>query len=231
MPENASAHNRSNGWRTQPMYSFSEVAHLAHVTPGTVRNWLFGYTTRQREVPPLFKVPPEQNALCSFLKLIEIVVAAQFRKAEHVSFQTVRRAYENAQRLWDLEYPFAHLRLEALGGHIVRILRRGEPETSYQAVDQPSQWTLPGLVRETIDQLDYEKDLAARWHPVGKRIPIVVDPRISAGLPVIEGRGITIQVVHKRFNAGQRIEFIAKDFELDNSVVEEVVRYAGKVAA
>lgn len=224
------SNNGQNGWRTQPMYSFSEAAHLAHVSIGTVRNWLFGYTTKQREAPPLFQVPPEQSDQCSFLQLIEIVVAAQFRKAERVSFQTVRRAYENAQKEWDLEYPFARLQLKALGGHIVRILRQSGLETSFQAVDQLGLWTLPDLVQETIDQLEYEYELAARWYPVGKSIPIVVDPRISSGVPVVLGSGVTIQVVHKRFKAGQRIGFIAKDFELEDSIVEEVVRYAEKVA-
>lgn len=224
------SNNGKNGWRTQPMYSFSEAAHLAHVSPSTVRNWLLGYTTKQREVPPLFKVTLEQGARCSFLQFIEIVVAAQFRKAERVSFQTVRRAYENAQQEWNLEYPFAHLQLRALGGHIVRIIRQCEPRTSFQAIDQLGQWTLPGLVQETIDQLDYEYELAARWYPIGKHIPIVVDPRISAGVPVVLGRGVTIQVIHKRFKAGQRIGFIAEDFELKDSVVEEVVRYAERVA-
>lgn len=222
------SNNGHNGWRTQPMYSFSEAAHLAHVSPTTVRNWLFGYTANERQVSPLFKVPPEQKTFCSFLQLIEIVVAAKFRKAGSASFETVRRAYNNAQTEWGLEYPFAHLKLEGLGGHIVRIIRSGE--TSLQAVDQLSQWTLPGLVQETIGQLEYELELAARWYPVGKHLPIVVDPRISAGLPVIVGRGVTVQAIHKRFRAGQLIDFIAKDFVIEDSVVQEVIRYAEIVA-
>ena len=39
--------NSKNGWRTQPMYSFSEAAHLAHVSVSTVRNWLLGYFTER----------------------------------------------------------------------------------------------------------------------------------------------------------------------------------------
>lgn len=231
MPVNDNGHDRFDGWRTQPMYTFGEVAHLAHVSPGTVRNWILGYTTKQRDVPPLLTAPPDQTAHCSFVQLIEIVVAAQFRKAGHVSFKTVRNAYDNARTEWKLDYPFAHLKLRALGGHIIHIVRQSQSRTSLQSVDQLNQWTLPGLVQETIDQIDYESDLAARWYPVGKKVPIVVDPRISSGVPVVLGRGVTIEVIHKRFKAGQRIDFIAKDFELANSIVEEVLRYAEKVAA
>ncbi len=216
----------SGHWRTQPMYSFSEVAHLAGVSTTTVRNWLFGYTAKEREVSPMFKISPDQTTFCSFLQLIEIVVAARFRMAEHTSFPTVRSAYQNAQREYGLEYPFAHLQLKAIGGHIVRII---SGETSLQAVDSLKQYTLPGLVQETWDQLDFELELASKWHPVGKKIPIVIDPRIGGGVPVVAGRGVTVQAVLKRFDADQKIRFIAKDFDLKDSVIEEVVRYGRKV--
>lgn len=229
MPVNDNGHDRFDGWRTQPMYTFQEAARLAHVSPSTVRNWLFGYTTKAGQAVSPLMPSQEQIPRCSFLQLVEIVVAAQFRKAAHKSYQTVRRAYENARDNWQLEYPFAHLRLESLGGHIVHVIQQGQ--VSFQAVDQLEQWSIPGLVKETISRLEYESDLAARWYPVGKAVPIVVDPRISSGVPVVLGRGVTIEVIHKRFKAGQRIDFIAKDFELANSIVEDVLRYAEKVAA
>ena len=53
--------NGKNGWRTQKMYSFTEVAHLSHVSVSTVRNWLLGYTTVQGEVSPLFKWHQEEE--------------------------------------------------------------------------------------------------------------------------------------------------------------------------
>ena len=115
------SNNGQNGWRTQPMYSFSEVAHLAGVSTTTVRNWIFGYTIDERQVSPLLKASPDQTTFCSFLQLIEIVVAARFRMAEHTSFQTVRSAYENAQKEFRLEYPFAHLQLKSIGRHIVHV--------------------------------------------------------------------------------------------------------------
>lgn len=220
--------NGKNGWRTQPMYSFTEVAHLAHVSVSTVRNWLLGYTTITGEVPPLFEGHPEEEKACSFLQLIEIVVAAKFRKAEHESFKTVRRAYDNARKIYNYEYPFAHLELKAIGGHIVHIMR--VPGASLQAIDRPEQFTLPDLVQETLTQIEYEYELATRWWPVGKNIPIVVDPHISAGLPVVKGRGITVEAIHKRFKANQKMEFIARDFEIEFGVVEEVIRYAEQVA-
>ena len=233
MSQMTNGHEAVNGWRTESMYSFAEAAHLANVSTTTVKNWLFGYTVRGREVPPLF--PSDNGAMVSFIQMIEIMVAGRFRKSalgKSLSFKKVQAAYVNAQQSWGIEYPFAHMTLEALGGHIVHYLGEGGSIASYQALDAPEQWTLPRLLRrETIDQIEYADDLAARWFPIGKTVPIVVDPRLSTGLPVIDGRGVTVQAIRKRFKAGLRIDFIAEDFDMNRYLVETALQYCEKVAA
>jgi uncharacterized protein (DUF433 family) len=219
---------KKNGWRTQPMYTFKEVARLSGVSISTVRNWLFGYIVDERQVSPLLKAPPDTTC-CSFLNLIEVTVAARFRKAEGTSYQVVKRTYENAKKLYSFEYPFANsqLKMEAIGGHIVHMIKE---KGSFQAIDTPEQYTLPELVKEITEQIEYELELAAKWYPVGKKIPIVVDPYISAGVPIIEGRGITVENVEKRFYLGKQTwEFIAKDLELEQNIVQEVIRFAPRV--
>ena len=232
MSQMINGHEAVNGWRTGAMYSFAEAAHLASVSTSTVKNWLFGYRVDGREVPPLFS--SDTGEMVSFLQMIEIMVAGQLRKSgSRVSFNKVRAAYANAQQAWGIEHPFAHLRLEALGGHVVHFLRESGPVNSFPALDAPGQRTLPGMLRsETVDRIEYHDDeLAARWFPVGKTVPIVVDPKLSAGLPVIKGRGVTVQAIHKRFMSGMAIDFIAKDFAMKSSLVEEALRYATEVAA
>ena len=225
MAEVTSSEQHLNEWRTGPLYTFAEASHLAHVSASTVRNWLLGRNGQ----PPLFSEP--QTPMVSFLQLIEIIVAANFRKAERVTYDRVSRAHANARSMFDLEYPFAQQTLEVVGGHIVRRMHENLPHQSLQALDEPSQWTMPGLVLDVIAQIRYEHELAAQWYPAGTSLPIVVDPRISSGVPTIEGRGVTIQVIHKRFMSGQRLDFIAQDFQLEPNVVEEAVRYAERIAA
>ncbi len=80
-------------------------------------------------------------------------------------------------------------------------------------------------------EIDYERNLAARWYPVGKTVPIVVDPLYSSGLPTIIGRGVTIQTIYKRWKADQPISFCAGDLELETSLVERALQHADKIAA
>jgi uncharacterized protein (DUF433 family) len=221
--------------RAQPMYTMSEAAHLAHVAPVTVRRWLYGYAPDRRHpnwrTPPVFGDRDTLSPHVSFLQLIEIVVAADFRKVSRVKLDVITAAHRNARTEFGIEYPFAHedLNLESLGGHIVKWIMGDTPHA--QAIDSPEQFSLPGLVDHRIHQLDYDKSLASRWHPIGQNVPIVIDPLFAAGLPTVEGRGVSIQAIHRRWLADQKIDFIARDLHLDRELVEKALQYAEKVAA
>lgn len=219
------ATKESSGARTTPLYTIPEAAHLARVSPATVRSWLYGSEGKAS----LFEASP--SPMVSFLQLIELVVAANFRKTERVSLSRLRNAYLNAKQVLRLEYPFAYEQLEVVGGHIVRFLHTTGSSTSYQSMDEPTQWTLPGLLVEVKRKIIYEDKLAARWYPVGDEVPIVIDPRITSGIPTIQDRGVTVHAIRKRFLAGQEIAFIARDYEIEEGVVEFAVRYGEQVAA
>jgi uncharacterized protein (DUF433 family) len=71
----------------------------------------------------------------------------------------------------------------------------------------------------------------ARLYPVTRsnieKAPkiIVIDPHMSFGKPVIAGTGITTSVVAERFEAGESVYMLKKDYGLRGSQVEEAIRY------
>ncbi len=219
----------SDKWRTQPMYGFGEAARLAGVSTSTVRNWFLGNAARQ--TPPLFAEGPADGAMVSYLQLMETVVAARFRNSDRVPYRNVHAAYRNAREILGVEFPFAHLRLEPLGGHIIARLEGEEIGQSHQALDLPPQRSLPGFILEVIHQIDYEGEFAARWFPAGKECPIVIDPRVSSGIPTIDGRGVSVDAILRRWRAGLKIEFIARDLALEADDVETVLQYGDRIAA
>ena len=222
-------------WRTCSMYTFGEAARLADISPMTVRHWVLGSPNqRGKPRPPLLSAKKEHGPFVSFLQLIEITVAARLRKAEGASFKAVRKAYLNAQEQFGYEYPFAHVKLEAIGRHIVHLMRGDESVDSFQAMDEPQQRTLPGLlaVAKISAELDYEDDLAARWWPEGKNSVIVIDPQISAGRPTIAGRGVTADAIYARLHkAKEPIDFVMQDFRLNREQVNAAIEYCERLAA
>ncbi len=231
-----------DGWRTQPMYTIGEAGRLAHVAPITVRRWLHGYAPDRRfpdwRRPPVFGPKDTTTSLVSFLQLVEIVVASDFRKISHLKLDVIRDAHANLRVESGREYPFAHAELESAGHHVVRWLKE---QKLAQSVDRLQQFSLPGLLEERtrkvveqrLSELEFKHQLAARWYPIGKEIPIVVDPLYAAGLPTIDGRGVTVGAIYRRWKADPKdnISFIADDLQLDAQLVERVLKYADKIAA
>ena len=215
-------------WRTGAMYTFGEAARLSGVSVPTVRRWLQGYDTGNSATPPVFG-DVYDRPLVSFLQLIEIAMASRFR-TKHVSLKNVTKAYENAREQYKVDYPFARLQMEAWAGHIFDMMQADDHD-SLSSLDAPGLKTLPGLVQEALASIDYEGNLASRWYPVGRDIPIVVDPRFAAGLPAIEHRGVPIAHIKMRFQGGQSIGYISRDLELQRNQVEQAIRYADQVAA
>ncbi len=227
-----SDNGHGDGWRTQPLYTIREAAQLAHVSSPTIRRWLYGYAPDPRypsfKTLPVFGEKDATSPYVSFLQLIEIVIAREFRKAGRVKLDVVRQAHENARNEWGIEYPFAHRELESLGGHVIEWIR-GNGGIEARAVDQPEQWAIPGIIEERISELDYERMLAARWYPAGRAVQVVVDPLFSTGLPTIVGRGVTVGTIYRRWKTDQTIEFIAEDLQIEPAQVERALKYADKV--
>ncbi|MFC2071009.1 DUF433 domain-containing protein [Chloroflexota bacterium] len=215
-------------WRTEPLYTISESAHLSHISHQTVRNWLYGRKEKYKNTPPILGIH-EKAPQVSFLQLTEILIAYSFRKNK-IPLDRIRDAHDFAQEEWGVEFPFASLQLEPLGGHILHRFDEKQPGISLATLDTKlQQWTLPGLVLDTLRTFEYELELAARWFPKGKDIPIVVDPRINAGLPTVRNRRVTIETIRKRFKARYSIPFIASDLKMKKDEVVDVLRFADEV--
>ena len=60
---------------------------------------------------------------------------------------------------------------------------------------------------------------------------IVINPRISAGRPIIAGTGLTTQVIAERCKAGESVSQLAKDYEREEAEIEEALRCELKLAA
>ncbi len=218
-------------FRTGKAYTVTQAARLAGTSPQNVSRWLRGYAAPGHRMAPVFgKQRGKEPLSISFLELAEIIVVARFRQPDdlgrrRISLERLRRAHEFARRQFDLDYPLASLKLRLEGGHILHEFDAAEPDGAALALDLHGQWVLPLPVRSALDLFEYEDGLASRWFPLGRNTPIVVDPRVGAGRPVIVGTGVTVDVIHNRFKAGESIKSIAKDFEVETSAVEQALRY------
>ena len=223
----------SDDWRAQPVYTVSEAAKLAGTTAPTVRRWTWG-----NEIAPVFGAnsrPGEQPVAISFLALAEIVVAVKFRRSS-VKLDTIRQAHRFAREFFKVGHPFAFKEFESLGGHAMHefCLQNGGLALFREVDTAGTQVTLPVPVLQRVRQLEFleEHAYAARWFPLGREIPVVVDPRFAAGRPSVAGRGIRAETILTRFFTGREsISALAEDFELDAHVIEQIIQNEKALAA
>jgi len=78
--------------------------------------------------------------------------------------------------------------------------------------------------------IDYDKGLASKLFPVAGEKIIVLNPRISAGRPVITGTGVLASIIHQRLSAGERAEDLARDYEVTQVEIEKANEFIKEAA-
>jgi uncharacterized protein (DUF433 family) len=112
-----------------------------------------------------------------------------------------------------------------------RIFARAESEAGGDAhmIDLAQrQHVFAEITTPFIKQLEYSAsgDLL-RWYPMGKERPVVLDPRLSFGAPIIKGHGVPTAALQ----AGESENSIAEWYELPHDAVHAALEYERSLAA
>lgn len=198
----------------EPAYTIDEAHGITGVSKRALRDWADGCPapagclkdgggTETGVPPPSGVIPPSPPRRISFLTLIEVAVAGQLRAGQGATFKEIRARRDGLAAEWEAPFPLAHRRLLA---------RRD---------------SLPGPAAKLLAQMDYGSNgYVCRWSPMGKEQPIVLNPYQGYGFPAVKGRRLRVEQLQGYFQAGETIETLAKDFNLETGDVEAALRYA-----
>ena len=215
---------------TSPRYTYAEADRLAGVSRGTARRWLSGYTYRDGagqsvSVPSITPGGSEAGAV-SFLDVVEIVAIGGLKDAGF-SLRAIRQIVRNCQEILGVQRPLTTLKFK-IGGREV-FVDRGDVLVEVGRHKRMQAWN--EVLAPFLGGLDYTNGIASRWWPLGREVPIVVDPNYGHGLPVVEGAGVRTEIIRERAEAGDLIQQIASDFNLDCTEVERALQFELKRAA
>lgn len=205
-----------------------------------LRGWLRGYPPRS--VGPLvarqFEGEGERQEI-GFLDLMELRLVEALR-SNGVKVGTIRRAIEEARRLFGSEKPFATdritLRTDGRSVFVEEVLKKVAQETDDRRLWNlvTRQYAAYDLIERSLSdgvQFDPETHLARRWHPRPRAFPgISIDPAVASGKPVTL-RNVPTQAVHELWLAEDKdIDAAAGWFGLDRRAAEEAVRFEEALA-
>jgi len=203
-----------------------EAAHYLTVPVATIRDWSVG----RHNYTPLIKVPARRPTLLSFINLTELHVLAAIRRKREVKTPSIRRVIEclaaNAKRAMDQHHPLISRALETDGldlfieqyGQLINVDRAGRT-----AMRESIGEALRRIVRDP-DGIPIKLYPFARASVDAAPSIVVIDPKLSAGRPVISGTGLATQLLADRYKAGESICDLADDYGRGNEEIEQAIR-------
>ena len=215
----------------RPLYGFADADYLANVTRGTAKRWLEGYayydTHGQRVVQPPITPGVQREESVSFLDLVEIAAIGRLKEAGF-SLRMIREIVCNYQKILGVLRPLTTLRFKT-GGHEV-FVDRGDVLLEVGRKKRMQAWN--EVLQPFLQELEYDANqLAACWWPLGRSIPVVIDPEYGFGFPVVAKSGVRTEIILERFRAGDLEEQISADFNIEQVHVERALQFELQRAA
>ena len=216
------------------LYTVPEAARLTRVSVGKIRRWLKGYRFKsgdsihhsnavwQGELRPV-----ENKLALSFRDLLELRFVDAFIRAG-VSWRTMRRAHQKAQRELKTTHPFCSNRIATDGKNI--LLRQGEEDSDEVLIDLVNnQREFRRIVQDFLKGLEFSgSDII--WYPLGKQRQIVIDPKRNFGQPTVARSGVPSQVLARSVKANASSDLVAKWFEVQPEEIRDAVDFEESLA-
>ncbi len=225
-------------WAATGMYTIPEAARLVGTNATRIRRWLMGYRFplkggRQGESAPLFpaQLPVLENKLAiGFLDLVELLFIKAFREFG-VPLPTIRCAAAEASRRWNTDHPFCLNRLKTDGRSIFASLQDEEGRDLLLELTK-SQYCFYTVINPYLKQLEYDAiGDVQRWWPLGKSKPVLVDPKVSFGRPILQECSIPTEAVFQAVRVNESETEVANWFGISLALVRAAIEFEKSRAA
>jgi uncharacterized protein (DUF433 family) len=228
---NASEHETVTGSRDLAAYTLAEAARYLRLPVATLRSWALGrqYPTAEGggRFPPLIRPASRRPPLLSFSNLIEAHVLRSLRTEHGVSVKALRKAVDLAERQLGIDRLLLRPELRTSAGKVF-LDRYGE----LIELSASGQLAMRRLFDEHLKRVEWDSSkFPVRLFPFvsaaapSEERPIVIDPRIAFGRPVVERRSVSTAAIAERIDAGESVEDVAADYDLRPADIEQAALY------
>ncbi|MCK5833677.1 DUF433 domain-containing protein [bacterium] len=222
----------------QGIYTIREASSLVRLPYHKVSRWVKGYSytiesgDKKRNRPPLMSVDIpviEDKFALSFLNVIELLFVKKFLSMG-VSLQTIRKASEVAADILKTIHPFAYQRFATDNNAIFLEIEESTGEKSLIDLAKRQQEIRP-FIKEYLEDVEFDRitNFATRWRPLGKDVPVIIDPNIAFGKPVVENTRIGTKTIFKQYLVENSIQNVADWFDISVNEVDFAIRYEREV--
>lgn len=204
------------------VYTPREAARLVGETPQHVFRWTRGSGPSE----PLWNARYqfiEDSTEISFLDLIEVRIVAAMR-GQGISLQSIRFAIAFAQRTLGIERPLSSRDFKTDGSEILMDAIEDDGEFVSLSKKSPGQKVFKKIIEQSLNDLEYENDLVARWRPRGFE-SVIIDPARSFGDPLLDEFSISTGMIYREYQEFGDAKYLSKIYEIPIQVIRVAIRY------
>jgi uncharacterized protein (DUF433 family) len=211
------------------VYAPSEAARVSRLETKRVRRWLGGYNFRSskgelRHSGPVFPREHDGETLAlTFMDLVEVLYVRAFIQLG-VNMRKIRLVHQDARAEFHVQHAFAVKKFESDGCSIFyRFTHRGDRKLE----DRYTKQLVNRIVFDPLmKKLEYgATGAAARYWPMGKNSPVVLDPRLAFGEAILAKSRVPTRVIYLATRSGESTQRIAHWYKIDLSEAEAAIEF------
>ncbi|MEL6629422.1 MAG: hypothetical protein AAFQ92_28210 [Bacteroidota bacterium] len=207
----------------QGVYTPREAARLVGTSSQQVLRWTRGSGVKEPLWNAHYQFLDKDVTEISFLDLIEVRVVTALRRA-NISLQAIRFAIDFAKNRYGINRPLASQSFQTDGDEILmEAIEEGGNLVSL-AKKRPGQKVFREIIDQSLNDLEYEKDTAARWRPRDYS-DVIIDPERQFGDPILDAFGLSTGIIYKEFKQSNDLPYLSQVYEVPESVLRTCVKF------
>lgn len=207
----------------QGVYTPREAARLVGTSAQQVLRWTRGSGVNEPLWNAHYQFLDKDVTEISFLDLVEVRVVTALRRAS-ISLQAIRFAIEFAKEKYGISRPLASQSFQTDGEEILMEAIEGGDDLVSLAKKRPGQKVFKEIIDQSLNDLEYEEDTAARWRP-RNYTEVVIDPGRQFGDPILDAFGLSTGTIYQEFKQFNDVQYLSEIYEVPVEVLKTGVEF------
>ncbi|MGI9001100.1 MAG: DUF433 domain-containing protein [Pseudonocardia sp.] len=213
----------------RPVYGMSQAARLLGLRTDSLRRWIDGYERAGVTYSPVIREERSGDDIITWGEFVEAGYLREYR-AKRVSLQYLRPVISILREELGVRYPLATLQPYTSGRNLALKVQKQvglDPSLNIVILGRDGTLQLTDPAQAFLEKVDFAADGtrdARRLYPLGRAVPVVLDPERSFGEPTLRA-GARTEIIAELVDAGEPRDRVAAMYEISTEDVDAAVRY------
>lgn len=213
----------------RPVYGMSQAARLLGLRTDHLRRWIDGYERAGTTYAPVIREDRTGHDTVTWGEFVEAGYLREYR-AKKVSLQYLRPVIAILRKELGVRYPLATLKPYTSGRSLALEVQKTvglDPALHIVILGRDGSLQLADPAQAFLEKVDFaeagDRD-AMRLYPLGRSVPVILDPDHGFGEPTLPV-GVRTEILAELVSAGETSAHVAALYGVSTDDVNAAVRY------